>query len=100
MDVRKSLYKNIVISGANTIFPGFSSRLDAEVRALYKQKINKDIKIPINIVDSPNRKFSVFQGAAFLANFYAEDPRYWISKQDWDEMGVKIIHTKCQNIMI
>ena len=100
MDVRKSLYKNIVISGANTIFPGFSSRLDAEIKTLYRQKINKDIKIQINIVDSPTRKYSVFQGAAFLANVYGEDPRYWISKQDWDEIGVKIIHDKCQNIMI
>lgn len=100
MDVRKSLYKNIVISGANTIFPGFSSRLDAEVRALYRQKINKDIKLPINIVDSPTRKFSVFQGAAFLANVYADNTTYWITKEDWDEVGVKIIHDKCQNIMI
>jgi actin-related protein 2 len=104
MDTRKGLYNAIVLSGANTMFPGFSSRLEAEVKSLYKEKILKDssreIKINFNIIDTPRRKFSVFMGACFLSNFYANQEAYWISKQEWEEIGPKIIQSKCQNIMI
>jgi actin-related protein 2 len=74
--------------------------LEKEIKELYRSKINKDIKIQINIIDSPTRKYSVYQGAAFLANIYAEHESYWISKQDWDEVGPNIIQNKCQNLMI
>ena len=100
MDTRKKLYENIIISGANTMFPGFTSRLESEIKELYRSKINKDIKISINIIDSPARKYSVYQGAVFLAKIYAEMEEYWISKEDWDEVGPKIIQSKCQNLMI
>ncbi len=103
MDTRKKLYKSIVISGANTMFPGFSSRLESEVKKLYKDKILKngaaDIKIDMNIVDTPRRKYSVFIGACFLANLYSEH-NYWISKEEWDEVGPNIIDKKCQNLII
>jgi actin-related protein 2 len=104
MDTRTSLYSNIVLSGANTMFPGFSSRLENEVRTMYKEKVLKDaqreIKIKINIIDTPRRKYSVFIGACFLANFYANQEQYWITKQDWEEVGPKIIQQKCQNLLI
>jgi actin-related protein 2 len=54
MDVRKSLYDKIVLSGATTMFPGFSSRLEIEMKNLYKKHILKDSdresKININII--------------------------------------------------
>jgi actin-related protein 2 len=104
MDTRKSLYNAIVLSGASTMFPGFSSRLESEVKALYKQKIlkdsNKEIKIGLNIIDTPRRKYSVFTGACFLANVYSDKSSYWITKEEWEEIGPKIIQDKCQNILI
>ena len=54
MDVRKSLYANVVLSGANTMFPGFSSRLELELKNLYKEKILKnstrEAKVNIGII--------------------------------------------------
>ena len=86
------------------MFPGFSSRLESEIKKLYKEKIlkdsTKDIKINMNIVDTPRRKYSVFLGACFLANFYDQHHNYWISKQEWDEVGPNIISKKCQNLII
>ena len=32
MDTRKELYANIVLSGASTMFPGFASRVEKEIR--------------------------------------------------------------------
>jgi actin-related protein 2 len=104
MDTRKKLYQNIIISGANTMFPGFSSRLEAEIIKQYKQKVLKDVggevKIKLEIVDSPRRNFSVFIGACFLAKLYEDQPGYWISKEEWEENGSNIIYKKCQNLMI
>jgi actin-related protein len=104
MDTRKQLYNSIVISGANTMFPGFSSRLEAEIKNSYKQKIlnndsTREIKIKIDIIDTPRRKYSVFLGACFLANFYAMNENYWMTKSDWEEIGPNLIEKKCQNIL-
>ena len=106
MDLRKKLYSNIVLSGATTMFAGYASRVEKEIKALYVQKAlhntkDKNIKININIIDSPRRKYSVFIGATVLANIYNEQQtEYWITKQDWDECGPDIIFKKCQNIIL
>jgi actin-related protein 2 len=104
MDTRKALYENVVLSGANTMFPGFSARLESELRNLYKERVLKDktkeMKIKLNIVDTSRRNYSVFIGACFLANFYANEEEYWITKHDWDEVGPKIIQQKCHNLII
>ena len=86
------------------MFPGYASRIDIELRKLYtdnnlKLAKAKTIKIPINIIDSPRRKFSVFIGATILANFYnLKDVGYWITKQEYEESGEKIILRKCPNM--
>ena len=88
------------------MFAGYASRLEKEIKALYIEKglkntKDKSIKVPINIIDSPRRKYSVFIGATVLANIYNEQQtEYWITKQDWDECGPDIIFKKCQNIIL
>lgn len=104
MDNRSKLYKSIILSGATTLFAGFSSRLDEEVRKKYQKVVLKDenrkINIDINIVDNPNRQYAVFNGAVFLASFYNNNnPSYWITKQEWEESGEKILYQKCSNII-
>ena len=89
------------------MFPGYASRLYNEMEYLYKKKTLKNIyaktKIDINIIDSPRRKYSAFIGATLLANTYnsekGENSGYWITKQDWEEVGPDIVLKKCQNIM-
>ena len=86
------------------MFPGYASRLLQEVKETYKEKAlhnveNKEIKISINIIDSPRRKFSVFIGATILANIYnLKDFGYWITKQEYEESGDQIILRKCPNM--
>ena len=88
------------------MFPGYASRIDLELRKLYTEKNlklakNKTIKIPITIIDSPRRKYSVYIGATILSNLYnnEESAGYWISKKDWDESGPNIVLKKCQNVI-
>ena len=88
------------------MFAGYASRIEKEIKALYIEKglkntQNKTVKITINIIDSPRRKYSVFIGATVLAkacNMPGCD--YWITKQDWEECGPDIIFKKCQNIIL
>ena len=88
------------------MFAGFASRIEKEIKNLYveeglKNTKDKNIKISIDIIDSPRRKYSVFIGACVLANLYnREDIDYWITKQDWEECGPDIIFKKCQNIIL
>ena len=107
--MRKTLYKNIVLSGATTMFAGYASRLLNEMKSIYIERAlnnvqDKKIKIDIDIIDSPRRKYSVFIGATVLANIYnnpeGQGQEYWITKQDWDESGPDIIFKKCQNIIL
>jgi len=86
------------------MFPGFSSRLENEMKSLYAERIlkkpgSRDAAKIIDIVDTPRRKYSVFSGASFIAQFYASQPDYWITKEEWEEFGIKIVHKKCQNMI-
>ena len=89
------------------MFAGYASRIEKEIKNLYKERglkntKDKTVKININIIDSPRRKYSVFIGATVLANIYNKEQGqdYWISKQDWEEVGPDIIFKKCQNIIL
>ena len=66
------------------------------------EKTSKKNKV-IKIIDSARRKYSVFIGATVLAQFEnsekGENSGYWITKQDWEEVGPDIVLKKCQNIM-
>ena len=96
------------------MFPGYASRLYNEMENLYKEKTLKieptksdngektsKINKVIKIIDSARRKYSVFIGATVLAQAYNSekgDGGYWITKQDWEEVGPDIVLKKCPNV--
>ena len=88
MDIRKSLYSNIVLSGGNTMCPGFPERLNKEIIALAPSAMN------VKIVAPPERKFSVWIGGSILASLTTFQ-KMWISKKDYNESGPTIVHRKC-----
>ena len=99
MDLRKSLYGNMILSGATTLFPGFASRVELDMKKLYKQEAlknveNKSIKININVIDSPRRKYSVFNGATIIGNYYNTDDsdNYWVTIDEWLECGEEVVN--------
>lgn len=99
IDLRKDLYGNLILSGATTLFPGFATRLENDMKRLYKENSlknadNKTIKININVIDSPRRKYSVFIGASIIGNYYnsADSDDYWVSIDEWLECGENAIN--------
>ena len=99
LDLRKNLYGNIILSGATTLFPGFASRVELEMKKLYKEislknTENKKIKISINVIDSPRRKYSVFIGASIIGNYYntQDSGDYWVTIDEWLECGENAVN--------
>lgn len=90
VDIRKDLYKNIVLSGGSTMFPGpgIAERLKKELIALAPQGMK------INIIASPDRNILSWKGGSILAS-YKDFQNMWISKAEYDESGPSIVHKKC-----
>ncbi|EEY61323.1 actin-like protein [Phytophthora infestans T30-4] len=87
MDLRKTLFSQIILSGGSTLFPGFGDRLLAEVR----KKAPKDIKIRISA--PPTRIYSTWIGGSILASL-ATFKNMWITKSEYEEYGASILHRK------
>jgi len=62
VDVRKSLYENIVLSGGTTMYKGIDDRLTKEVTKLAPQSMKVKVTAP------QERKFSVWIGGSILSS--------------------------------
>lgn len=96
IDIRPELYKRIVLSGGSTMYPGLPSRLEREIKQLYlervlKNDIDKLSKFKIRIDDPPRRKDMVFIGGAVLAGLNKNKDEFWMSKEEYQEMGLKVL---------
>lgn len=113
VDVRSSLYKAIVLSGGSSMYPGLPSRLEKELKQLWLTKVlkgdperlnvcrahssfgsdllTKSQKFKVRIEDPPRRRHMVFLGGAVLANIMADKHDMWITKQEWEEQGVRAL---------
>lgn len=102
MDLRKSLYGSIVLSGGCTLTKGFGDRLLHEVQRLAV----KDMRI--KIFAPPERKYTTWTGGsilaglstfkkvknmAFASNIETKRAQMWVEKDAWQE-NPDIIHTR------
>nr|CAH7731527.1 unnamed protein product [Callosobruchus chinensis] len=85
IDMRSELYKHIVLSGGSTMYPGLPSRLEREIKQLYIEQFK------IRIEDPPSRKNMVFIGGAVLAEVMKDRDEFWLSKQEYQEQGLKVL---------
>ena len=91
------------------MFPGLSSRLEKDVRKEYCNQILKGgsnhISKSINVIvcelvgigemmeqAQPNRKHAVFTGAAVFAKYIANQVDQWVSRQEWEESGERVLY--------
>ncbi|KAI9772990.1 MAG: Arp2/3 complex subunit, actin nucleation center [Geoglossum umbratile] len=119
VDVRSSLFKAIVLSGGSSMYPGLPSRLEKELKQLWLTRVLKGdperlpVKFPsfltktpveerklmplplqkfkVRIEDPPRRRHMVFLGGAVLANIMADKENMWITKQEWEEQGPRVL---------
>ena len=88
IDLRKSMYENIVLSGGSTLFPGIQDRLTKEMVALAPPTMK------IKVVAAPERKYSVWIGGSILASLNTFQSM-WITREEFEDAGPSIVHRKC-----
>ncbi|KAE9963814.1 Actin-like protein [Venturia inaequalis] len=86
MDLRKTLFGSIVLSGGSTLTKGFGDRLLHEVQRLAV----KDMRI--KIFAPQERKYTTWIGGSILAGL-STFKKMWVDKDEWQE-NPEIIHQK------
>ncbi|KAH8872878.1 actin [Schistosoma japonicum] len=88
-ELQSTMYSNIVLSGGSTLFPGFSQRLEHELR-----KLNSSTNRRILVHKKQNdQKYAVWIGGSILASLSSFKEIY-IKKKEYDECGAGIVHTR------
>ncbi|KAK7268605.1 hypothetical protein RIF29_21307 [Crotalaria pallida] len=88
VNIKRDMYRNIVLSGGSTMLPGIADRLTMEIIALAPPSMK------IHVLEPPERKHSAWIGGSILASLETFH-QMWISKEEYDESGPSIVHKKC-----
>ena len=84
-DIRGSLYRNIVVSGGSSLFPGFTERLTKEVESKTSETVS--ITAPME------RKYLPWVGCSVLSGL-SSFQSLCVTQADYEEVGPSIIHRK------
>ncbi|ANB15258.1 actin-related protein 3 [Sugiyamaella lignohabitans] len=99
IDVRKGLYKNIVLSGGSTMFKDFGRRLQRDIKSLVDTRIKrsevrsggaKSSGLEVQVISHKRQRNAVWYGGSLLAQT-AEFKNYCYTKRDYDEYGPGIV---------
>lgn len=85
IDLRSTLFSQIVLAGGSTLTPGFGDRLLQELRS------RSPAHTKIRISAPPDRVNSTFVGGSILASL-ATFKSMWVSRADYEEHGSAILH--------
>jgi centractin len=87
VDLRKTLFANIVLSGGSTCFHGYGDKLLHELKTCVRDQ-------KIKIYAPPERKYSTWIGGSILASL-STFKKMWVSAEEYAEYGPSIVHRKC-----
>ena len=87
-DIRKELYKNIILAGGSTMFPRMGERIQKEIKALAPTMTVVEYFAP------PERKNSAWIGGSIISSLSSFSPMF-ITKSEYKEEGAEIVHSKC-----
>eukprot|EP00056_Hartaetosiga_gracilis_P000169 m.36555 g.36555 ORF g.36555 m.36555 type:complete len:412 (+) comp10097_c0_seq2:198-1433(+) len=99
IDVRRGLYKNVVLSGGSTMFKDFSKRLQRDLQKVVNNRIKQSKilsegritpkPIEVNVISHAMQRYAVWFGGSMLAS----TPEFYSvchTKADYDEHGPSI----------
>ena len=99
IDVRRPLYKNIVLSGGSTMFKDFGRRLQRDLKRTVEARLRlseecssgriKPKPMEVNVVSHQMQRYAVWFGGSMLASapeFY----KVCHTKKEYDEIGPSI----------
>jgi len=99
IDSRRSLYRNIVLSGGSTMFSHFGRRLNRDIKAKVDQRLDRSMQlskdkvrpkeIEVNVITHPTQRYAVWFGGSMLATM-PEFFKVCHTKAEYDEIGPSI----------
>ena len=87
-DLEKEMYANIVLCGGSTMLKGFPERIEKEMIRFAPAGTK------VHVIASPHRKYGAWVGGSILG-YLATFPEMVITRKEYDEEGVEIVHRKC-----
>ncbi|RCH77558.1 NuA4 histone acetyltransferase subunit, partial [Rhizopus stolonifer] len=91
IDLRPLLFNNVIVTGGNTLFTGFTERLSNELPMMIP-----GAKVKVHGAGSQiERRSSSWLGGSILASL-GTFHQLWISKKEYEEVGASIVERKCQ----
>lgn len=100
IDVRRGLYKNIVLSGGSTMFKDFGRRLQRSVQAIVDGRIAgseersgrhmRSSGVEVNVISHKRQRYAVWYGGSLLADM----PEFYNvahSRTDYEEYGPSLV---------
>jgi len=88
MDMRKSLWKNVVLSGGGSEMKGLPERLQQELEGIAGGAVRVDVTA------EEGRGHGAWLGGSVLASLPTFD-RMWVDRQEYEEVGDRIMLQKC-----
>ncbi|KAL9933427.1 hypothetical protein V8E36_007603 [Tilletia maclaganii] len=100
IDVRRGLYKNIVLSGGSTMFQHFGSRLRKDLRAIVDARLAasetasgslmRSSGLEVNVISHKMQRYAVWYGGSLLGSL-PDFKNFCYTKADYDEHGPSIV---------
>ena len=89
LDLRKTLYSELVLTGGNTMIRNFPERQLNEVMQLSP----KDVKLKYRFFAPPDRNKACWMGGSQISNL-GSFKRMWITKKEFKDSGDRIFLQK------
>lgn len=89
-DILKDLYANVVLSGGNTLFPGFDARVAKDL----KERAPSSMESVIKVVASAVGRYSAWAGGSLLASLPTFQ-QSWITRAAYVKEGPAVVHRMC-----
>ena len=88
IDIRRDLFQNIIINGGNTMFKGFTERVQKQLPDISPQNVK------VKVLGSNDRRFQTWVGGSILSSL-GSFQQMWMSRQEYEEHGAIMIERKC-----
>lgn len=82
------LCANVLLTGGNTLFPGFEERFSKDLRALVPPRV------AVNVVAPETRQFDVWRGGSIISSLSTFGGSMWLTREQYMENGPQSIHQK------
>uniref|UniRef100_A0A915N9K7 Actin n=1 Tax=Meloidogyne javanica TaxID=6303 RepID=A0A915N9K7_MELJA len=91
VEIRPSLYSNLMVTGGNSLIMGFTDRLNHDLaqKCLSTQKIRVS-----SAPTTAERRFGAWIGGSIVSSL-GTFQQLWISKGEYEESGRQIVERKC-----